>query len=65
MKGKAAVLKGFRQPYEIQEFPVPEVAPGAILIKISMANICGRTFISGAAICRSDSAPKGQFSAMR
>ena len=41
MKGKAAVLKGFRQPYEIQEFPVPEVAPGAILIKISMANICG------------------------
>ncbi|MFZ0889064.1 MAG: zinc-binding dehydrogenase [Candidatus Binataceae bacterium] len=41
MKGKAAVLKGFRQPYEIQEFPVPEVAPGAILIKVSMANICG------------------------
>lgn len=41
MKGKAAVLKGFRQPYEIQEFPIPEVEPGAILIKVSMANICG------------------------
>jgi D-arabinose 1-dehydrogenase-like Zn-dependent alcohol dehydrogenase len=41
MKGKAAVLKGFRQPYEIQEFPIPEVGPGAILIKVSMANICG------------------------
>jgi D-arabinose 1-dehydrogenase-like Zn-dependent alcohol dehydrogenase len=41
MKGKAAVLKGFRKPYEIQEFNVPEVEPGAILIKVSMANICG------------------------
>jgi len=41
MKGKAAVLKGFRQPFEIEEFPVPEVAPGAVLIKIAMANICG------------------------
>lgn len=41
MKGKAAVLKGFRQPYEIQEFPLPEVEPGAILIKVAMANICG------------------------
>jgi D-arabinose 1-dehydrogenase-like Zn-dependent alcohol dehydrogenase len=41
MKGKAAVLKGFRKPYEIEEFPVPEVGPGAILIKVSMANICG------------------------
>jgi D-arabinose 1-dehydrogenase-like Zn-dependent alcohol dehydrogenase len=41
MQGKAAVLKGFRQPYEIQEFPVPEVGPGAILIKVTMANICG------------------------
>lgn len=41
MKGKAAVLKGTRQPYEIQEFPLPEVAPGAILIKVTMANVCG------------------------
>lgn len=41
MKGKAAVLKGFRQPWAIEEFPVPEVAPGAILIKVSLANICG------------------------
>ena len=41
MKGRAAVLKAFRQPYEIQEFPIPEVEPGAILIKVSMANICG------------------------
>lgn len=41
MKARAAVLKGFRQPYEIQEFPIPEVAPGAILVKLTMANICG------------------------
>jgi D-arabinose 1-dehydrogenase-like Zn-dependent alcohol dehydrogenase len=41
LKARAAVLKGFRQPYEIQEFPIPEVAPGAVLVKIAMANICG------------------------
>ncbi|MGH7247640.1 MAG: alcohol dehydrogenase catalytic domain-containing protein, partial [Pseudomonadota bacterium] len=41
MKGKAAVLKGFREPYEIQEFPIPEAGPGAVLIKVAMANICG------------------------
>jgi D-arabinose 1-dehydrogenase-like Zn-dependent alcohol dehydrogenase len=41
VKARAAVLKGFRQPYELQEFPIPEIAPGAILIKITMANICG------------------------
>jgi D-arabinose 1-dehydrogenase-like Zn-dependent alcohol dehydrogenase len=40
-KGKAAVYKGLGHPFEIKEFPVPEPEPGAILIKISRANICG------------------------
>ncbi|MFC2027257.1 zinc-binding dehydrogenase [Chloroflexota bacterium] len=39
--GKAAVYKGLGQPFEIQEFPVPDPEPGAILIKITMATICG------------------------
>ena len=40
-KGRIALYKGLGQPFEIREYPVPEPEPGAILIKISMANICG------------------------
>jgi len=40
-KGRAAVYKGLGQPFEIKEYPVPEPEPGAILIKMSMANVCG------------------------
>ncbi|MBL7120105.1 MAG: zinc-binding dehydrogenase [Dehalococcoidia bacterium] len=40
-KGRIALYKGLGQPLEIKEYPVPEPEPGAILIKISMANICG------------------------
>ena len=41
MKGKAAVLTAQGSPMEIWELPVPEVEPGAVLIKVSLANICG------------------------
>lgn len=40
-KGRAAIYKGLHQPMEIREYPVPEPEPGAILIKVSMASICG------------------------
>jgi threonine dehydrogenase-like Zn-dependent dehydrogenase len=40
-KGRAAVYKGFGEPMEIKEYPVPEPEPGAILIKVSRSNICG------------------------
>ncbi len=40
-KGRIAIYKGLGQPFDIKEYPVPEPEPGAILIKISMANICG------------------------
>ncbi len=40
-KGKAAVLKGLGEGYEIKEFDVPDPEPGAILIKISMGGVCG------------------------
>lgn len=42
MKGKAAVYgKGPGGHIEIVEFPVPEPEPGAMLLKMHMASICG------------------------
>jgi D-arabinose 1-dehydrogenase-like Zn-dependent alcohol dehydrogenase len=40
-KGRAAVYTGLGQPFEIREYPVPEPEPGAILVKVTIANICG------------------------
>lgn len=40
-KGRAAVYTGLGQPFEIREYLVPEPEPGAILVKVTMANICG------------------------
>jgi L-iditol 2-dehydrogenase len=41
MKGKAAIFIDVGKPLEFREYPLPEVEPGAMLVKISMANICG------------------------
>ena len=41
MKGRVAALKGFGQPFDFQEYEVPEPEPGAILLKVSMAGVCG------------------------
>lgn len=38
---KAAVFVGANRPLEIQEFPIPDLEPGATLIKMEMAAICG------------------------
>jgi L-iditol 2-dehydrogenase len=38
---RAAVIAEYNKPYEIREFPIPEVEPGAILVKIQMAGVCG------------------------
>lgn len=40
-KGRAAVYLGMARPMEIKEYPVPDPEPGAILIKVSRAVICG------------------------
>ena len=40
-KGRAAIYKGLGQPMEIKEYPVLDPEPGAILVKVSVANICG------------------------
>lgn len=41
MKGRAALFQKAGVPFEIVEFPVPEPEPGAVVIKIHMANVCG------------------------
>jgi D-arabinose 1-dehydrogenase-like Zn-dependent alcohol dehydrogenase len=38
---KMAVFHGAGSPFEIREYPVPEPEPGAMLIKIALANVCG------------------------
>jgi D-arabinose 1-dehydrogenase-like Zn-dependent alcohol dehydrogenase len=39
--GKMAVYQGTGKPFEIREYPVPDPEPGAALIKIRLANVCG------------------------
>src|SRR6266540_3235597 len=38
---RLAVFHGTGRPFEIREYPVPDPAPGAMLIKIALANVCG------------------------
>jgi L-iditol 2-dehydrogenase len=38
---KAAVFVEPLKPLEIQEFPIPEVEPGAVLVQMQMAAVCG------------------------
>ncbi len=40
MKGRVAALVGPRQ-VEIKEFDLPEVKPGAVLVKVRRSNLCG------------------------
>ena len=39
--GKAAVFLGPGKPFELRELAVPELEPGAILVRVSLANVCG------------------------
>ncbi len=39
--GRAMVYTGLGKPMEIQEYPVPDPEPGAIVVKLTVANICG------------------------
>jgi hypothetical protein len=33
MKGRVAVLRAYGGEFELREYPVPEVEPGALLVK--------------------------------
>jgi threonine dehydrogenase-like Zn-dependent dehydrogenase len=39
--GRAAVFTGSGQPLQIRDYPVPEPGPGAALVRITLANVCG------------------------
>lgn len=39
--GKAAVFHGPGKPFELRDIPIPEVEPEGILIRVTLANICG------------------------
>ena len=39
--GRAAIFHGPGHPFEIREIPLPEVEPDGVLIRVSLASICG------------------------
>jgi D-arabinose 1-dehydrogenase-like Zn-dependent alcohol dehydrogenase len=39
--GRLAAWLGYGKGFEIREYPVPDPAPGAVVIKIALANVCG------------------------
>lgn len=41
MNGRIAVLKAYGGEFELREYPVPEVEPGAVLIRLTRAGVCG------------------------
>jgi threonine dehydrogenase-like Zn-dependent dehydrogenase/anti-anti-sigma regulatory factor len=41
MDGRAFVFAGVRQPFEERRFPLPDVEPGGILVRVTVASICG------------------------
>jgi threonine dehydrogenase-like Zn-dependent dehydrogenase len=41
MKGRVVVCKEYGKPFEIEEYDVPEVVPGAVLLRMTQAGICG------------------------
>jgi L-iditol 2-dehydrogenase len=41
MQGRVAVLREYGGEFELREYTVPEVEPGAILVKLTRAGVCG------------------------
>ena len=41
MNGRVAIFKGPHKPFDLREFPLPQVAPGDLLVKVTMSMICG------------------------
>ena len=40
-KGRAVLFMGARKPFEITEYEVPDPEPGAMILKVTQAGICG------------------------
>jgi L-iditol 2-dehydrogenase len=41
MTGRVAVLRDYRGDFELREYPVPDPEPGAILVRLTRAGVCG------------------------
>jgi len=41
MRGRVAVLREYGGEFDLREYPLPEVEPGAVLVKLTRAGICG------------------------
>ena len=41
MNARAFVFTGVEKPFQAREFPLPEVEPDGILVRVTVANICG------------------------
>ena len=41
MRGRVVVLTEYGNPFEIREYDVPELEPGAVLLRMTQAGICG------------------------
>ena len=39
--GRVAVLRAYGGEFELRDYPVPDVEPGAILVKLTRAGVCG------------------------
>ena len=39
--GRAVVLAEVGAPLEIREYPVPDLEPGAALVRLTLSNVCG------------------------
>ena len=41
MKGRVVVCKEYGKPFVIEEYEVPEPAPGAVILRMTQAGVCG------------------------
>ena len=41
MKGRIVVCKEYNQPFEIEEYDVPDPEPGAVVLRMTQAGVCG------------------------
>ena len=41
MKGRVVICKEYSKPFEIEEFDVPDPEPGAVMLRMTQAGICG------------------------
>ena len=41
MKGRIVVCKAYNQPFEIEEYDVPDPELGAVVLRMTQAGVCG------------------------